>query len=274
MPSPDLNELLELAKRLAAQAAAIHRQGQGHAHRVDTKSSRTDVVTEVDRDAERAIVEALLAERPDDAMLGEEGSSKEGSTGVRWVIDPLDGSVNYLYGYPAHAVSIGVEIDGCYRVGVVHDTALDRVYAGVMGGGATCDGKPLRVNAGEQLAQALVASGFGYDARGREWQARQLVGVVPRVRDLRRGGSAAIDLCSVAAGQIDAYYECGMKAWDFAAGGVIARAAGARVMVLEPDQGPAPLVVAANPPLFDRLLPLVLEAGGLDPGTPRQQPWG
>jgi len=273
-PSPDTEALLALAGRLAALAASVHRQGQGHAHRVSTKSSRTDVVTEVDRDAERAVVEALLRERPDDAILGEEGSEKQGSTGIRWVIDPLDGSVNYLYGYPAYAVSIAVEIDGCYRVGVVHDTALDRVYAGVMGAGATCDGAPLQVNRAEQPAEALVASGFGYDARAREWQARQLVGVVPRVRDLRRGGSAAIDLCLLAAGQIDAYYECGLKTWDFAAGGVIARAAGARVMLLHPQKGPAPLVVAANPRLFDHLLPLVLQSGDLDPDTPREEPWG
>ena len=274
MRFPDLNELLALARRLAARAAAIHRQGQGHAHRIDTKSSRTDVVTEVDREAERAIVEALLRERPDDAILGEEGSTKEGSTGLRWVIDPLDGSVNYLYGYPAYAVSIGVEIDGFYRVGVVHDTALDRVYGGVVGGAATCDGTPLRVNQREQLAQALLASGFGYDARVREWQARQLVGVLPQMRDLRRSGSAAVDLCLLAENRVDAYYECGLKSWDFAAGGVIARAAGARVMVLEPEKGPAPLVIAANPRLFDQLLPLVLKAGGLDPDTARREPWG
>ena len=274
MRPPDLEALLALAQRLAARAATIHRQGLAHAHRVSTKSSRTDVVTEVDRDAERAIVEALLAERPDDAILGEEGSTKEGSTGIRWVIDPLDGSVNYLYHYPAYAVSIGVEIDGRYCVGVVHDSSRDRIYRAVLGVGATCDGTPLRINGSEQLAEALLASGFGYDARVREWQARQLVGVLPQMRDLRRSGSAAVDLCLLAENRVDAYYECGLKSWDFAAGGVIARAAGARVMVLEPEKGPAPLVIAANPRLFDQLLPLVLKAGGLDPDTARREPWG
>jgi len=269
----DLEALLSLAKKLAALAASIHRQALSHIHVVSTKSSRTDVVTEVDREAERAVVELLTQERPDDAIVAEEGSARDGKTGVRWVIDPLDGSVNYLYGYPAFAVSIGVEIDGRYRVGVVHDSSRDRVYEALEGGGARCDGNPLEVNPVPDLSQALLATGFWYDPELRKWQASLLKEVMPRVRDMRRSGSAAIDLCLLAEGRIDAYYESGLKPWDTAAGGVIAREAGARVALVSPAFGPPPLIVAANPRLYGELLLLLREVGAIDPGVAPEQPW-
>ena len=272
--APDLEELLALAKRVAAMASEIHLRRLGASHCVSTKSSRSDVVTEVDREAERAIVTAILKARPRDGILAEEGSSREGDSGIRWVVDPLDGSVNYLYGYPAFAVSIGVEIDERYRLGVVRDSFHGHVYAAIAGRKATLNGKPLKVNPVSELPDALLATGFSYDVRHRTHQARTLAGVLPRVRDIRRGGSAALDLCSIAAGRIDVYYEAGLKPWDVAAGGVIATAAGARVIALSPPRGPKPLYVAANPSLADKFLNLLCQSGAISPDTARTEPWG
>jgi myo-inositol-1(or 4)-monophosphatase len=182
LPAVDLHALLALAKDTAALAAAIHREKLGTVHRVGTKSSRTDIITEVDREAEQVIVGALAKARPDDAIVAEEGSARQGTSGIRWLVDPLDGSVNYVYGYPAFSVSIGVEVDGQPRVGVVHDSFYGRVYSAVIGRGAICDGVPLAVSQVEELPDALLATGFGYDADVRAWQAQKLARVLPRVR--------------------------------------------------------------------------------------------
>lgn len=269
----DLYALFTLAKDAAAVAAAIHREGMNATHTVNTKSSRTDLVTEVDKEAEIAIVKAILEARPDDAIVAEEGSAREGSTGVRWVIDPLDGTVNYVYGYPGFAVSICAEIDGTYRVGVVHDSFHGRVYGGIIDRVATCDGVPLKVASGGELADALLSTGFSYNAEVRSWQAQKVAQVLPRARDIRRSGSAAIDLCLLAAGQIDGYYEAGLNAWDYAAGGVIATAAGARVLTFFPKTGPAPLIVAANPVLAAKLVDLLSEIGAIHPNEARLELW-
>jgi myo-inositol-1(or 4)-monophosphatase len=269
----DLHALFTLAKEAAALGAAIHREGLTATHTVKTKSSRTDLVTEIDKEAERTIVKALLAARPDDAIVAEEGSAREGTSGVRWVIDPLDGTVNYVYGYPAFAVSICAEIDGKYRVGVVHDSFHGRVYGGIIDEVATRDGVPLQVTSATELADALLGTGFSYNAETRGWQARKVAQVLPRARDIRRSGSAAIDLCLLAAGQIDGYYETGLNAWDYAAGGVIATAAGARVLAFFPKAGPAPLIVAANPVLVGKLLDLLGEIGVINPNEGHVELW-
>jgi fructose-1,6-bisphosphatase/inositol monophosphatase family enzyme len=261
MPMPDLDALVTLATHLAASAAEVHRRGLGAVRHLGTKSSSTDMVTEIDREAERLIVRVLRRERPDDAVLAEEETRLGGRSGVRWIIDPLDGTTNYIYGYPAFAVSIGVEVDGVGVIGIVHDSSRGEVFAGVRGRGATLDGRPIRAGRHADLSTALVATGFLPD---REQRARlgAIAGqVLPRVRDIRRGGSAALDLCSVAAGRVDAFYELGLGEWDVAAGAVIAEAAGAEVRLIPLSAGPSPLTVAASAPLIEPLLDLLREAG-------------
>ncbi len=258
-------ELVKLARELAVLAAGIQRAALSDevpgGLAIERKSSVTDLVTRVDKEAERLIVETLTRTRPHDGLLGEEGALREGSSGVRWIIDPLDGTTNYVYGYPAFGVSIGVEVDDGPAVGVVHDTMAGHTYAAIAGHGAVCDGLPISVRGTVDLAEALVATGFSYNAEVRGRQARALATVLPRVRDIRRAGSAALDLCHVAAGRVDAYYELDLSPWDWAAGRVIATAAGAEVEVLEePVQG-RPVIVAAPSALMPRLRELLAEAG-------------
>jgi myo-inositol-1(or 4)-monophosphatase len=228
---------------------------------VATKSSDTDLVTEVDRRSEAAIVSAIRSARPDDGILGEEGADHTGSSGVRWVIDPLDGTTNYLYGLPPFSVSIGAEVDGALALGVVADPLGAELYSARTGGGACCNGVPISCTTKSELATALVATGFGYAADLRRGQAEVLRTVLPEIRDIRRAGAASIDLCRVAAGMLDGYWEVGMQPWDFAAGTVIAREAGALVGGLDGDQPSTSFVIAAGPELFGRLRELLVRAG-------------
>jgi len=266
---PDARELLALASDLALQAGRIHTEGRRRALELETKSSPTDVVSQVDRAAERLIVSRLREERPDDALLAEEGSRHDGASGVRWVIDPLDGTTNYVYGYPAYAVSIAVEIDGAARVGVVLDSSAGRLYRALAGHGAFVGDRPVHVRPATDLSHALVATGFSYDAGHRERQGATAARVVGRVRDLRRGGSAALDLCRVAAGEVDAYWELDLSPWDYAAGTLIAREAGAAVEHVVAAHGRGPAVVAAHPALMGPFLELLTEAGALSPRAGR-----
>jgi len=222
-----------------------------------TKSSPTDVVTEMDRAAEALITERLRAHRPGDAFLGEEGG-ESGRGQVRWVIDPLDGTVNYLYGLADWAVSIAAEVNGTPVAGVVTVPAHDEVFTAISGEGAWLlagGAAPvaLRCNTGVALAQALVATGFGYAAARRAVQGEVVAALLPRVRDIRRGGSAAVDLCSVAAGRVDAFYERGLNHWDYAAGGLIAAEAGARLGGLAGRPAGPDMAIAADPALFGHL---------------------
>jgi myo-inositol-1(or 4)-monophosphatase len=261
MRGPDPEELLGLAEPIAAQAAALLRAGRAHARsEVDTKTTLTDMVTEVDRASERLVADAIRAARPDDAILGEEGTADTGTTGVRWVIDPLDGTTNYLYGLPAYAVSIGVEVDGEAVAGVVVDAARDETFTAVRGGGARLDGRPIACSTSDRLATALVGTGFGYDAARRARQGAVVAQVLPLVRDIRRVGAAALDLCWVAAGRLDAYYETGTQPWDTAAGALIAAEAGA---VLGDLRGgpPGRCTLAAGPGLFGPLRVLLADLG-------------
>lgn len=261
----DLDALRRLAETTAAETAELLRSGLGRARtQVDTKSTGTDMVTEMDRAAEAHIVERLLGARPDDGILGEEGTDRTGTSGVRWVVDPLDGTTNYLYELPGFAVSIAAELDGEVAVGVVHDVVRDECFSAVRGGGATRNGQVVRASELTDPALALVATGFSYDAARRARQAEVLVEVLPRVRDVRRFGAAAVDLCSVACGRVDAYYERGLAPWDLAAGGLIAAEAGAVVRTF-PGVGPGSHgVVAAAPGVADRLFSLVMGAGAAD----------
>lgn len=247
-------ELLALAVEVAHEAGALLRGGRDSmATEVSTKSSPTDVVTELDRASERLITERLLAARPDDGVLGEEGSSTPGTSGVRWVVDPVDGTVNFLYRLPSWAVSIACEDGDGAVAGVVYDVPRDVTWTAVRGGGAFRDGVPVACSTVASLAGTLLATGFSYEAARRRRQAAVVADLLPRVRDIRRLGSAALDLCSVAAGHVDAYFEQGLHAWDLAAGGLVACEAGCRVEGLYGAAAGRPLVIAAPPGLFDLL---------------------
>ena len=255
--------LLALAQEAARQAGELLLAGrEGAVSTLATKSSPTDVVTEMDHAAERLIRTLLLGARPDDGLLGEEGSDIAGASGVRWVVDPIDGTVNFLYGYPAWSVSIAAEVVdpgsgpqafGQAVAGVVHVPAAGLTWTATLGGGAWRDGRRLRGSRTTSLAQALVGTGFGYAAETRRRQAEVLACVLPAVRDIRRSGSAAFDLCCAAEGLLDAYYERGLNPWDLAAGALIAHEAG--LLVGGPAGMPASheLVVAAPPALYSAL---------------------
>ena len=260
MTAPDAHALLALATDLARRAGALALSMHAGLGESDTKSSPTDVVTAADRASEQLLVDGIRAARPGDGILGEEGASDDGTTGVRWVVDPVDGTVNYLYGLPQWAVSIGVEVDGATVAGVVYNPVSDELFAAVVGGGATLNGSPLRCTAAAELPQALVATGFGYDARRRTAQAAVVQHVLPRVRDLRRMGAGALDLCAVAAGRVDAYYEQGMQPWDMSAGLLVATEAGARVGGLRGRAPSGDLCLAAAPGVFDALHDLLVTA--------------
>jgi fructose-1,6-bisphosphatase/inositol monophosphatase family enzyme len=224
------DRLLNVALEAANGAAAILKEGVGQARQdVRTKSSPTDMVSEMDRAAEAFIDQLLTRRRPDDAVLAEEGSDRTGTSGVRWIVDPLDGTTNYLFGIPAYGVSVAVEVDGAATVGVVVDPSRSETWTAVAGRGAQLNGRPIRVSAAAiPLQQALIATGFSYRSEQRARQANIVSRVLPNVRDIRRFGSAALDLCWVAAGRVSGYYEWGLQPWDLAAGLLIAAEAGAR----------------------------------------------
>lgn len=269
MTDPLLSELLDLALDVAQRAGALLRDGRPADLGVAaTKSSPVDVVTEMDIAAEELITGFLSERRPRDGFLGEEGASSEGSSGIRWVIDPLDGTVNYLYGLPTWAVSIAAERDGERVVGVVEAPMRRETYHAVLGAGAYAKGgafgdggAALRCRPAPPLDQALVSTGFNYVADVRAHQADVVRVLIPRLRDIRRGGSAAIDLCDVAAGRLDGYYERGLHPWDLAAGDLIAREAGALTGGRPGAPADGGLTVAASPGVFEPLSSLLEELG-------------
>lgn len=268
----------EAAKRVVARRAevfganAFDGAGGTRPEGVTTKSTPTDPVTVVDTETERFVRERLAELRPDDTVLGEEFGGEQGERGaVRWVVDPIDGTVNFLYGVPAYAVSLGVQVDGVSVAGAVADVVHGTVYAAALGEGAreiAPDGtvRELRANPITDPALALVATGFGYSRDRREKQGRVLAQLLPAVRDVRRIGSAALDLCMVAAGRADAHFEHGLSPWDWAAGALIAQEAGAVVIVPAADStsDDGALTLAAAPGIADGLIALLREAGGLE----------
>jgi myo-inositol-1(or 4)-monophosphatase len=271
----DAGGLLRIAVAAASEAGRLLASWRGDERPevVETKSSPTDVVTDMDRRSEALITSRIRAHRPADAVLGEEGGQTGGDQAggdpagdgseagrpsqVRWVVDPLDGTVNYLYGLPDWAVSIAAEVDGTVVAGVVEVPRYGETFTAVAGQGAWLHrGEArlaLRCSAGVPLGQALVGTGFGYDAGRRQIQGEVVAALLPYVRDIRRAGSAAVDLCSVAAGRLDAFYERGLNYWDFAAGGLIAREAGATVGGLAGRPESTSLTVAAGPGLYQQL---------------------
>ena len=266
--SLDVGAVLDLALELADRAGTLLLDSRKHRGAgAGTKTSGTDVVTDADRASESLIVEGILAARPDDGILAEEGSARPGTSGVRWVIDPLDGTTNYLYGLPAWVVSIGVEVDGVMEAGVVADPSHGETYSALRGGGAWCNGERLQVSGATDLAVSLVGTGFAYRATRRAEQATALPVVLPAVRDIRRAGAAALDLCWVACGRLDGYYETGLKPWDRAAGLLIATEAGATTCGFDGGPPSGASVVAATPGIVDQLVALLAAAGVTpDPG--------
>jgi myo-inositol-1(or 4)-monophosphatase len=267
-PAPE--ELLKIAVEVARAAANTARSMRTDGvSGVTTKSSATDVVTAADRAVERQVVSALRDLRPYDVVLGEEYGGSEaagasGPAGVRWIIDPIDGTVNYLYGLPNYAVSLAAEVGGQVVAGVVRNAATGEEWTASLGAGAHHEGRRLTGSAETDLGQALIATGFSYDPDRRAHQAAVLAGLIREVRDIRRFGSASLDLCMAASGAVDAYYEKGLNQWDHAAGGLVAAEAGLRVAGLSGRPPSAELVIAAPPALFDVLHDLLsaLDAAG------------
>jgi myo-inositol-1(or 4)-monophosphatase len=251
--------VIELATAVAHEAGAGLREAFGRSLAISAKSTPTDLVSEADVATERLIRERLAAARPDDAIMGEEGDDRAGTSGLRWVVDPLDGTVNFLFGIPQWCVSIACEDDDGALAGVVYDPMRDETWAATRDGGATLNGVPVRASGRGELATALVATGFGYAADVRESQARVVARLLPRVRDVRRLGAAALDLAWAAAGRVDAYYERGVKHWDVAAGALICARAGLVVHELPPAPPADSGLLVAPPAIAGELLALVVD---------------
>ncbi|MEJ7795733.1 MAG: inositol monophosphatase family protein [Nocardioides sp.] len=231
--STDPADLRDLALTVARAAAGLVRdRGTSEVVVADTKSSSVDVVTEADRASEELIRRLLLEARPDDSIFGEEGEDHVGTSDVRWVVDPIDGTVNFLYGLPEYAVSVAAEVAGEVVAGVVLNVVTGVEYAAAKGLGSTRDGAPLSVRAVPPVPERLVLTGFGYRADVRAGQAERVARMLPRVRDIRRMGSCALDLCHVAEGSADGYVEEGPQPWDWSAGSLVATEAGARFGLL------------------------------------------
>lgn len=263
----DPTTLLALAVDIAREAADLARRSRASdIGEVGTKSTATDPVTAADRAVERLMVDRLRAARPDDLVLGEEygGADATGDGRVRWVLDPIDGTVNYVYGIPHYAVSIAAEVRGVAMAGVVRNAGTGEEWTAVRGGGAWRDGVRLAGSGASDLARSLIATGFAYDAARRAHQATVIAGVLPRVRDIRRFGAAALDLCAAAEGRVDAYFEKGLGAWDHAAGGLIAAEAGLVVSGLAGRPAGPDMVLAAPLDIYPALHDLLhqLDADG------------
>ncbi len=259
----EIAELSGLARSIAGEAAELLRGAlETPREGVETKSSSTDMVTETDRASEDLIARRIREARPDDGLLGEEGASVEGSSGYRWVVDPIDGTTNFLYGHPGFAVSIAVERDGETVVGVVCDVVHRELFAAVRDRGATRNDVPIQVSGAGDVAGALIATGFGYDPEQRGRQGAAIARLLPSIRDIRRMGAAAVDLCSVACGRVDGYFERGLSRWDLAAGELIAAEAGARLGGIDGGPAAAGSVIVSTPEIFDDLRALVVEAEG------------
>jgi len=253
---------LEVAIRAARAARAVHAAGRSQELRIDAKSAATDLVTQVDRKAETAIREVLLGAFPEDTILGEEQGERRGGSGRRWIVDPLDGTLNYAHGLPWYCVSIALECEGAVQLGVVLESVHGELFTAVRGGGAFVDGRPLRVTGRARLDEAMLATGFAYRT---DWMMENVgifARVIPQARAIRRPGSAALDLASVAAGRLDGFWELYLNPWDVAAGTLLVQEAGGRVT----DETGAPpgltdrWIVASNSHLHDELLRVLAEA--------------
>ena len=243
-------ELLELARKVGAEAAALL-MDRPPAFEIEEKTTAIDIVTQMDKKAETFIVQSILAKRPDDGMIGEEGAAIESTSGITWVIDPLDGTVNYFYGLPGWNVSIAAQDRDGSVVGVVTAPTINSTWWATRGGGAYFNGSKIKVNEPVEFDRAFIGTGFQYDVSHRMRQIENVGRMLPLIRDIRRNGAAAVDICSVAMGALDAYFEDGLKEWDWAAASLVATEAGARFGLY----GAAPYMttLAAGPTLFAEL---------------------
>ena len=268
----DSKQLLDLARDIAAQAGELakFRREQGVSVAA-SKSTAEDIVTHADREVE-ALIRRLISEaRPEDGFFGEESGAERGTSGLTWVVDPIDGTVNYLYGVPQYAVSVAV-VDGepdpltwSAIAGVVFNPVLGEEFTAVAGGGAFLNGTRIHATKDVEPSQALVGTGFGYRAEVRMRQAQALTWLLGEVRDIRRAGAASLDLCAVACGRLDAYFEQGLQPWDHAAAALIAREAGARVSGLQGAAASSAMTIAADAPLADFLESSLLNRADLGP---------
>ena len=266
-----ITELLSTAQGLAREAGEFITAGRHAAHVTHTKSSAVDIVTQMDLAAERLLRERIAHLRPLDGVLGEEGADTQGSSRITWVLDPIDGTVNYLYGLPSFGVSVAA-VSGSPRTNewtalaaAVYDGS-GRLWSAAAGQGAWLDGVQLkRDEPPTPLAQTLLGTGFQYVAERRAVQGAIVTRLLPQVRDIRRLGAAAVDLCLVAAGHLDAFYEHGLNAWDLAAGALIATEAGVRVGGVDGGPPDEHLTIAAHPAVWDQLRDAVVGAGGDHP---------
>jgi myo-inositol-1(or 4)-monophosphatase len=257
-PDVDHDALLVLATGLAREAGELIRRGRtAGIDDVDSKSSATDLVTEHDRATERLIAGRITDARPGDGLIGEEGASSASGSGVTWLIDPIDGTTNFVYGLPGYNVSIAAATGAGTQIAAIYVPALDELFTAVRGGGSQRNGTPIRATTTTDLATALVATGFSYLVERRVAQAEQVARLIGRVRDVRRSGAAAYDLCCVAAGRVDAYFERHLGPWDVAGGELIAVEAGCRSGAF--DGGPLDNsnVLVATPALFAPMIELL-----------------
>ena len=252
--SADLNlELVSLAEEVARAAGALLMQ-RPDSFTFTEKSSAVDFATQMDQQAESLIVKSLLAARPDDGIIAEEGAAQPSKTGITWVIDPLDGTVNYLYGLPGWNISIAAKNQEGVIAGVVFAPTINSLWKATKGGGAYLNNKAIKCNDPVNLNLALIATGFSYDLELRKEQGARIQKLIPQIRDLRRNGAAAVDLCYVAMGAVDAYFESSLKEWDFAAGGLIATEAGALISGRTGGAPDGDMVVCAGPSLHAQLI--------------------
>ncbi|GIU83277.1 MAG: inositol monophosphatase [Acidimicrobiales bacterium] len=261
---PSGDELLEIAFAAAEAGAQVVARRSGKEVAFDTKSTETDLVTELDKSSEAAIIRVIEDARPLDAIVAEETGVRRDTrspTQVRWIVDPLDGTTNFVYGYPAWAVSVCAEVDGSPAAAVVWDPVHTEVYAASRAGPATCNGEEIRIRPSRGLDRSLFCTGFAYDRDLRSAQGEVLARLVGRVGNVRRGGSAALDLCWLAAGRLDAFWEAGLRRWDFAGAALVASRAGADVTDLEGGEPSVRAVVAASPGLMPGLRALLVECG-------------
>ncbi len=252
---------LDVALAATSAGTAVIRERFGTAFRTEWKGE-VDPVTEIDKLAEEAILAVIREHRPDDRILAEESGGHDWDRGRVWIVDPLDGTVNFVHGFPQVATSVGLRHDGVGVVGVVGSVVNREVFAAEAGAGATLDGKPIRVSTINEAARALVGTGFAYDRQRRaQSMANTLAGVLQRFQGIRRVGSAALDLCWVAAGRMDAYWEYGVKPWDTAAGALIVEEAGGRITTFTGSDYPLddPGIVATNGLVHDALLEAISE---------------
>jgi myo-inositol-1(or 4)-monophosphatase len=261
--SPTPKDLEKLAVALAQGGAAVVQGGAPDGLAISAKSTTSDLVTQVDRQTERWLVDELAQRRPDDAVLGEEGGGRAGTSGVRWLLDPIDGTVNFVLGIPHYGVSVAAERDGVVVAGAVCNPASGELFHASLDGGAYLDGRRLSGRRDVPLSRAVVATGFGYDDGLRARQVAVLAPMLPRVADVRRLGAASMDLCFLAAGRIDAYFEAGLNHWDYAAAGLVATEAGCVVSGLHGRPPSGRLYAASAPGLADSFFAL-LEAEGAD----------